>query len=50
MSLEAGGTTSRIWGYLATGNYFDLLGVRAVMGRALGKAMTVFQTGTRSWF
>jgi predicted permease len=38
MSLEAGGAGGRIWGYLATGNYFDLLGVRAVMGRALARS------------
>jgi predicted permease len=38
MSLEAGGAATRIWGYLATGNYFDLLGVRAVVGRAFEKS------------
>ena len=38
MSLEAGGAAARIWGYLATGNYFDVLGVRAVMGRALARS------------
>jgi len=35
MNLEAGGSASRIWGNLVTGNYFDLLGVRAAMGRTL---------------
>ena len=33
MSLERGGSPARIWGYLATGNYFDTLGVRPVIGR-----------------
>ncbi len=33
MSVDAGGTPSRRWGYLATGNYFDVLGVRPVAGR-----------------
>ncbi len=27
---------ARIWGYEATGNYFDLLGVRPLLGRLLG--------------
>ncbi len=29
MNLGGSGTPARIWGYLATGNYFDVLGVRA---------------------
>ena len=29
------GDNSRAWGYLVTGNYFDMLGVRAAMGRVL---------------
>jgi predicted permease len=33
MSLEATGNPSRIWGYLATGNYFDVLGVTPALGR-----------------
>jgi len=33
MGLEAGGQSSRIWGYLATGNYFDVLGVKPALGR-----------------
>jgi predicted permease len=28
-----GGSNSRVWGYQASGNYFDLLGVRAAVGR-----------------
>jgi predicted permease len=33
MDLETGGGAERIWGYLATGNYFDVLGVQPVLGR-----------------
>jgi predicted permease len=33
MSLERDATASRTWGYLATGNYFDVLGVRPALGR-----------------
>jgi predicted permease len=33
MSLERDGSSERVWGYLASGNYFDLLGVRPVLGR-----------------
>ncbi len=33
MELESGTGTNRIWGYLATGNYFDVLGVKPAVGR-----------------
>ncbi len=33
MSLERTGGPARIWGFLATGNYFDVLGVKPVTGR-----------------
>jgi predicted permease len=33
VELESAGSPDRAWGYLATGNYFDLLGVRPFMGR-----------------
>jgi predicted permease len=33
MSLSRGGNNQRIWGYLVTGNYFDVLGVGARLGR-----------------
>lgn len=33
MGLQAGDAARRVWGYLATGNYFDMLGVRPVLGR-----------------
>jgi predicted permease len=35
MNIEAGGSASRVWGYLVSGNYFDVAGVRAVKGRLL---------------
>ena len=34
MNLSQNGVNERVWGYLATGNYFDTLGVRAIKGRA----------------
>jgi macrolide transport system ATP-binding/permease protein len=33
MSVERGAGAERVWGYLATGNYFDLLGIRPALGR-----------------
>ena len=33
MSLDRDTAAARVWGYLASGNYFDVLGVRPVMGR-----------------
>jgi predicted permease len=33
MELETGDGANRVWGYLATGNYFDLLGVKPTLGR-----------------
>ncbi|HEY7817060.1 MAG TPA: ABC transporter permease, partial [Vicinamibacteria bacterium] len=35
MHVNSGSGGARIWGYLVTGNYFDLLGVRAWRGRLL---------------
>src|SRR6516225_8516940 len=36
MSLSlSGGNNSRVWGYLVSGNYFDLLGVQPARGRVL---------------
>ncbi|MGH9753644.1 MAG: ABC transporter permease, partial [Blastocatellia bacterium] len=31
--LSANGVNERIWGYLATGNYFEVLGVKPALGR-----------------
>jgi putative ABC transport system permease protein len=33
MSLSREGANERLWGYLVSGNYFDVLGVRAFRGR-----------------
>ncbi len=33
LSLSRDGANERIWGYLVSGNYFDVLGVKAVQGR-----------------
>ncbi len=33
MSLSREGANERVWGYLASGNYFDVLGVNAARGR-----------------
>jgi predicted permease len=33
LSLSSDGRNERVFGYLATGNYFDVLGVKAVLGR-----------------
>jgi predicted permease len=33
MSLEDQGGAERVWGYLVTGNYFDMLGLRPAAGR-----------------
>lgn len=33
VSLSHNGNNERIWGYLVSGNYFDVLGVRAALGR-----------------
>jgi predicted permease len=38
MSLERDGNAQRVWGYLVTGNYFEMLGVRPVLGRFFGPA------------
>ncbi len=33
MSLSRNGNNEKVWGYLVSGNYFDVLGVKAVRGR-----------------
>jgi MacB-like periplasmic core domain len=33
INLESGAAPVRTWGYLATGNYFDVLGVKPALGR-----------------
>jgi predicted permease len=38
LSGAGGGRNGHLWGYLVSGNYFDTLGVKAAMGRALTEA------------
>jgi len=33
-SLTVNNTSQRVWGYLVSGNYFDVLGVKPILGRA----------------
>ena len=33
VSLSHGGTNERLWGYVVSGNYFDVLGVKPALGR-----------------
>ena len=33
VSLSRGGNNQRLWGYIVTGNYFEVLGVSAALGR-----------------
>ena len=35
MSLNRGGGSQRLWGYVASGNYFQMLGEKAALGRVL---------------
>src|SRR5579871_4006677 len=35
-ALGLPGSSQRLWGYLVTGNYFDVLGVKPVIGRLMG--------------
>ena len=35
MSLSRSGNNERLWGYLVSGNYFEVLGVGAIQGRTL---------------
>jgi predicted permease len=41
IELESSSGASRIWGLLATGNYFDVLGIRPAMGRFFNTAEDV---------
>src|SRR5829696_2439084 len=35
LSVSHEGTSERLWGYVVTGNYFEVLGVKAALGRVL---------------
>ncbi len=35
LSLSHDGVNERLWGYVVTGNYFDVLGVKAALGRMI---------------
>jgi predicted permease len=45
MHVNRGGEKARLWGYLVTGNYFDLLGVGASRGRLLAPSDDVVTGG-----
>ena len=46
MSMSRGnGSNSRLWGYLVSGNYFDMLGVNPVQGRLLHPADDLVRNG-----
>jgi predicted permease len=38
LGLDTGGTSQRVWGYLSTGNYFEVLGAKPLLGRFFGPA------------
>jgi macrolide transport system ATP-binding/permease protein len=38
LSLSHDGINERLWGYVVTGNYFDVLGVNAALGRMISPA------------
>jgi len=38
VNMSQNGNNAHIWGYEVSGNYFDVLGVRAILGRALTPA------------
>jgi MacB-like periplasmic core domain len=37
LSLSYDGVNERLWGYIVTGNYFDVLGVKAAAGRMISE-------------
>ncbi len=42
---RGGGDNSRAWGYLVTGNYFDMLGIGALRGRVFHREDDVHRSG-----
>jgi hypothetical protein len=49
MNFEQGGEPNRMWCYLATGNYFDVLGVKPVVGASFIRPMICAQGQVRMW-
>ena len=45
MAITGSGTPERIYGTLATANYFEVLGVRPIMGRSLLPSLATERTG-----
>lgn len=46
-SLGLAGNSQRLWAYLVTGNYFDVLGVKPVRGRLIGPSDDLVPGGHR---
>ena len=45
IAVRSNGVNERLWGYLVSGNYFDVLGVRPAIGRAVSPADDVDRGG-----
>jgi predicted permease len=45
MALSRGNANARIWGYMVSGNYFEVAGVQAVLGRTITPADDVHRGG-----
>jgi hypothetical protein len=50
MGLDTGAGAERVWGYLATGNYFDVLGVQPALGRLFHAGDDLRRAPARSQF
>ena len=48
MSLTGKGKPERVWGMVASANYFDVLGVRPILGRGF-LARGRREAGRRAW-
>jgi predicted permease len=45
MAMSRGGSNAQLWGYMVTGNYFEVLGVKAAIGRTITSADDVHAGG-----
>lgn len=45
LSISHDGINERLWGYLVTGNYFDMLGIKAAYGRLISPSDDVSKGG-----